>query len=158
MLEIALSREEPWPEQDWEALATRAALAAVERIARPQGSAQWAAWTTELQDTVKLAAEKDSELLTAEADPVHPARIYGELVPRLADDAVVIGGNGQNYPADFDGIAGYTSFDHGVIHVAQGETVTGSVTFQLPNAVAVSTVQWTALSGFGSTVEWIVHG
>jgi hypothetical protein len=74
------------------------------------------------------------------------------------NDAVVIGGNGQNYSADFDGIAGYTDFDHGVIHVAQGETVTGSVTFQLPNALAVSTVQWTALSGFGSTVEWIVHG
>jgi hypothetical protein len=74
------------------------------------------------------------------------------------NDAVVIGGNGQNYSADFDGIAGYTNFDHGAIHVAQGETVTGSVTFQLPNAVAVSTVQWTALSGFGSTVEWIVHG
>ena len=74
------------------------------------------------------------------------------------NDAVVVGGNGQNYSADFDGIAGYTNFDHGVIHVAQGETVTGSVTFQVPNGVTVSTVQWTALSGFGSTVEWIVHG
>ena len=74
------------------------------------------------------------------------------------NDAVVIGSNGQNYSADFDGIAGYTNFDHGVIHVSQGETVTGSVTFQVPNGVTVSTVQWTALSGFGSTVEWIVHG
>ena len=67
-------------------------LAAVERGAqRPD----WSAWTTELQDAVKLAAEKDAELLTAEADPVHPARIYGELVPRLADDAVVIGDGGD---------------------------------------------------------------
>ena len=74
------------------------------------------------------------------------------------NDAVAIGSNGQNYPADFDGIAGYTSFDQGVIHVSQGETVTGSVTFQVPNGVMVSTVRWTALSGFGSTVEWIVHG
>ena len=74
------------------------------------------------------------------------------------NDAVVIGGNGQNYSADFDGIAGYTNFDHGAIHVSQGETVTGSVTFQVPNGVKVSTVQWTALSGFGSTVEWIVPG
>ena len=31
----------------------------------------------------------------AEADPIHPARIYGELVPRLADDAVVIGDGGD---------------------------------------------------------------
>ena len=30
-----------------------------------------------------------------EADPIHPARIYGELVPRLADDAVVIGDGGD---------------------------------------------------------------
>ena len=74
------------------------------------------------------------------------------------NDAVVIGGNGQNYSADFDGIAGYTNFAHGVIHVSPGETVKGSVTFQLPKGVTVSKVQWTALSGFGSTVVWIVHG
>ena len=66
-------------------------LAAVERGSRPD----WSAWITELQDTVKLTAEKDAELLGAEADPVHPARIYGELVPRLADDAVVIGDGGD---------------------------------------------------------------
>ena len=41
------------------------------------------------------AAERDAELLGAEADPIHPARIYGELVPRLADDAVVIGDGGD---------------------------------------------------------------
>ena len=74
------------------------------------------------------------------------------------NDAVIIGGNGQAYSADFDGIAGHTNFDHGTIHVAQGETVTGSVTFQVPNGVPVSTVKWTALSGFGATAEWIVPG
>jgi hypothetical protein len=74
------------------------------------------------------------------------------------NNAVIIGSNGQHYPADFDGIAGYTNFDHGAIHVSTGETVTGSVTFQLPKDVQVSTVQWTALSGFGSTVEWIGPG
>jgi hypothetical protein len=74
------------------------------------------------------------------------------------NDAVVVGGNGQTYTADFAGIAGYTNFDHGTIQVAQGETVTGSVTFQVPNGVTISNVKWTTLSGFGSTVEWIVHG
>ena len=74
------------------------------------------------------------------------------------NDAVIIGGNGQAYSADFDGIAGHTNFDHGTIHVAQGEAVTGSVTFQVPNGVTVSTVKWTALSGFGATAEWIVPG
>lgn len=52
-------------------------------------------WITSLQDTVAAASARDAELLGAEADPVHPARIYGELVPRLADDAVVIGDGGD---------------------------------------------------------------
>ncbi|WZH52922.1 MAG: acetolactate synthase [Nocardioides alkalitolerans] len=54
-----------------------------------------AAWVTDLQAKVGAAAERDAQLLAAEADPVHPARIYGELVPRLADDAVVIGDGGD---------------------------------------------------------------
>lgn len=52
-------------------------------------------WLTLLQDTVAAASARDAALLSAEADPVHPARIYGELVPRLADDAVVIGDGGD---------------------------------------------------------------
>ena len=74
------------------------------------------------------------------------------------NDAVLVGGNGQNYSADFDGIAGYTNLASGTIHVAQGDTVTGAVTFQVPDEVTVSKVQWSALSGFGSTVEWDVRG
>jgi acetolactate synthase-1/2/3 large subunit len=66
-------------------------LAAVERGARPS----WGSWVSGLQDTVAVTAARDAELLSAEADPVHPARIYGELVPRLADDAVVIGDGGD---------------------------------------------------------------
>lgn len=67
----------------------REGLAALSR--RPD----WQGWVTELQDTVKAAAERDAALLSAEADPIHPARIYGELVPRLADDAIVIGDGGD---------------------------------------------------------------
>lgn len=65
--------------------------AAVERGNRPD----WSGWVGPLQETVAAAAARDAELLSAEADPVHPARIYGELVPRLADDAVVIGDGGD---------------------------------------------------------------
>src|SRR3954451_654053 len=54
----------------------------------------WSSWLTELQDTVRTAAERDSALLRATADPIHPARVYGALVPRLADDALVIGDGG----------------------------------------------------------------
>lgn len=55
----------------------------------------WSSWISTLQAEVAAATQRDSELLTAEADPIHPARIYGELLPRLADDAVVIGDGGD---------------------------------------------------------------
>ncbi|MEH3033793.1 MAG: acetolactate synthase [Aeromicrobium erythreum] len=55
----------------------------------------WSPWLTDLQTRVGAAQERDRELLSAEADPIHPARIYGELLPRLADDAVVIGDGGD---------------------------------------------------------------
>ncbi len=55
----------------------------------------WSSWVADLQDTVRAANERDHALLSATADPIHPARIYGELVPRLADDAVVIGDGGD---------------------------------------------------------------
>ena len=55
----------------------------------------WSSWVGTLQSEVAAATQRDSELLTAEADPIHPARIYGELLPRLADDAIVIGDGGD---------------------------------------------------------------
>ncbi len=66
-----------------------------EALTRLPHRPDWAAWTTDLQDGVRRAVERDAALLGAEADPVHPARIYGELVPRLEDDAVVIGDGGD---------------------------------------------------------------
>jgi len=71
-------------------------------------------------------------------------------------DAAVIGGDGQIYSADINDIAGYTNFDNGSIHVAQDETVTGSVTFQVPDGIDVLKIQWAA-SGSGSTVQWNVR-
>ncbi len=66
-------------------------LAALERGSRPD----WGTWVEQLQGTVAAAVERDAALLSAEADPIHPARIYGELVPRLAEDSVVIGDGGD---------------------------------------------------------------
>ena len=67
-------------------------LAALEQqLRRPD----WAPWVAQLQGTVRAAVERDRALLQAEADPIHPARIYGELLPRLAEDAVVIGDGGD---------------------------------------------------------------
>jgi acetolactate synthase-1/2/3 large subunit len=55
----------------------------------------WADWVTDLQQLVAAATARDTELLAADADPIHPARVYGELLPRLAEDAVVIGDGGD---------------------------------------------------------------
>jgi acetolactate synthase-1/2/3 large subunit len=55
----------------------------------------WEHWLGRLADAVTAAAEKDAELLSTDADPIHPARIYGELMRRLDDDAVVIGDGGD---------------------------------------------------------------
>src|SRR6476619_3808588 len=55
----------------------------------------WSAWVSDLQAAVAAGVERDAELLRSEADPIHPARIYGELVPRLAEDSVVIGDGGD---------------------------------------------------------------
>ena len=73
------------------------------------------------------------------------------------DDAAVTGSNGQDYSANLADISGYTNFRNGVIQVAQGETVTGSVTFEVPDGVKIPNVQWTASAGFGSTAQWDVR-
>ncbi len=57
--------------------------------------AGWEHWTGRLADAVAAATEKDGELLASDADPIHPARIYGELLRRLTDDAVLVGDGGD---------------------------------------------------------------
>jgi acetolactate synthase-1/2/3 large subunit len=52
-------------------------------------------WASELRDGVAAAMDRDAQLLAAEGTPIHPARIYGELLPLLAEDAVVIGDGGD---------------------------------------------------------------
>ena len=52
-------------------------------------------WLTRLQDATRAALAADEPLLTSEAEPVHPVRIYGELLRALDDDAVVIGDGGD---------------------------------------------------------------
>jgi acetolactate synthase-1/2/3 large subunit len=67
------------------------------RSAYEQGPSRgdWTSWTSRLQDTAAAAGARDAELLAADSDPIHPARIYGELLPLLADDAVLIGDGGD---------------------------------------------------------------
>jgi acetolactate synthase-1/2/3 large subunit len=55
----------------------------------------WSDWSSRLRAANEVALAKDAGLLAADADPIHPARIYGDLLPMLADDAVVIGDGGD---------------------------------------------------------------
>jgi acetolactate synthase-1/2/3 large subunit len=66
-----------------------------EAVTRLSQKPSWSDWVSSLQQTVAAATARDAELLGATADPIHPARIYGELVPRLAEDAIVIGDGGD---------------------------------------------------------------
>jgi acetolactate synthase-1/2/3 large subunit len=52
-------------------------------------------WAPGLAEATRAALAADEPLLASEADPVHPARIYGELLTVLDDDAVVIGDGGD---------------------------------------------------------------
>lgn len=54
-----------------------------------------AEWAADLRTRHEIAVAADRDLLTATSDPIHPARIYGELLAQLDDDAVVIGDGGD---------------------------------------------------------------
>ncbi|MDN5716451.1 MAG: acetolactate synthase [Janibacter sp.] len=59
------------------------------------GHPDWSSWSARLSEEACGRSASDHELLTSCVSPVHPARIYGELLPRLAEDAVVIGDGGD---------------------------------------------------------------
>jgi acetolactate synthase-1/2/3 large subunit len=57
--------------------------------------APWASWRAKLRDAHLAAQARDQADLTSDSQPIHPARIYGELNSRLEKDAVVIGDGGD---------------------------------------------------------------
>jgi acetolactate synthase-1/2/3 large subunit len=69
--------------------------ALTEAVQRRSSTPDWSGWARSLREKADATHAADLELLGASADPVHPARIYGELLPRLAEDAVVIGDGGD---------------------------------------------------------------
>ncbi|MGH9186594.1 MAG: thiamine pyrophosphate-dependent enzyme, partial [Acidimicrobiales bacterium] len=60
-------------------------------------------WVERLRDAESAAAAEDEPLLAADADPVKPTRIYGELRRRLDRDAVVVcdGGDFVSYAGKY---------------------------------------------------------
>jgi acetolactate synthase-1/2/3 large subunit len=63
--------------------------------AQAPGGAADPAWLPRLQDAVHASVAADAPLLESDADPIHPVRVYGELLKVLDDDAVVIGDGGD---------------------------------------------------------------
>ena len=66
--------------------------AAWERAARRPS---YADWTTALRADALAASAADVAMLGAGSTPMHPGRVYGELLGRLAEDAIVIGDGGD---------------------------------------------------------------
>jgi len=52
-------------------------------------------WLEKLRDAARASLAADAPLLASDATPVHPMRVYGELLKTLDDDAVVIGDGGD---------------------------------------------------------------
>ncbi|SRR5579875_194476 len=52
-------------------------------------------WIAKMADQERARREAAREDLVSGADPIHPARVYGELLARLDRDAVVIGDGGD---------------------------------------------------------------
>jgi acetolactate synthase-1/2/3 large subunit len=52
-------------------------------------------WAAALRETEEKRNEGEQAGLHSDATPIHPLRIYGELVPRLERDAIVIGDGGD---------------------------------------------------------------
>jgi acetolactate synthase-1/2/3 large subunit len=52
-------------------------------------------WVASLREREVAARSAESSLLTSSSEPIHPARVYGELATRLERDAVVIGDGGD---------------------------------------------------------------
>ena len=55
----------------------------------------WRTWRRDLSEGARAAYEQDRDLLRADRDPIHPARIYGDLLPRLTPETIVIGDGGD---------------------------------------------------------------
>jgi len=83
----------------WVAGPLTAALEALARAAQKDRSD----WIAELRGVEQEKRAGFTADLQSEAVPIHPARIYGELVPRLARDGIVIadGGDFASYAGKF---------------------------------------------------------
>jgi len=94
MLEIALSREEPWPDQDWDVLADRAARAAFSRT--PHGELLTVDATIEI--SIRLADDDEVRTLNAQyRDKDKPTNVlsFPMIQPDLLDTVTTNSDDGE---------------------------------------------------------------
>ena len=82
---------------------TLTAFADWSSVARAGGVADREPWIARLRDAENAALAQDAPLLAADAGPIKPTRIYGELRARLDRDAVVVcdGGDFVSYAGKY---------------------------------------------------------
>ncbi len=84
--------------------------------------------------------------------------VSGSVDENANNNAVIQGSDSQMYSPDFSEISAGTNFNNGSIRLAEGGSVKGWVTFQVPEGVKVTSVQWTPMSGFSDAmVTWFVR-
>ena len=80
-----------------------AVLDALAEGGRPRARADRSPWVERLREAETAARSADVDLLEEPGTPIHPARVYGEVVRRLDRDAVVVcdGGDFASYAGRF---------------------------------------------------------
>lgn len=68
------------------------------------------------------------------------------------NDITAQGSDGQTYQPSFDTLAAGTDFDSGQFRVGPGDKRRGWVSFEIPDGVRVTELDWTPESGFNDTV------
>jgi hypothetical protein len=75
------------------------------------------------------------------------------------NNATATGSDEQAYTSSIASVAEGTNFANGQIRLQPGSSLVGWVTFELPDGVRITKVQWTPASGFSAqAAEWLVTG
>lgn len=75
------------------------------------------------------------------------------------NNATATGSDEQAYTPSLASVAEGTNFANGEIRLQPGGSLVGWVTFELPDTVRITKVQWTPASGFSAqAAEWLVTG
>lgn len=75
------------------------------------------------------------------------------------NNTTVTGADEQAYSSSFMPVAAGTNFASGQIRLQPGSSLVGWVSFELPDGVRITKVQWTPQAGLGTqSAEWLVNG